>query len=92
MLFLEVFAEMGFIGFMTFIYLICALVVRSAKNVLKEKNGDMRIYSVAAASSMLGILIIGFAEYVWFYPRNLFIFFIAIGVAMAAARKKDGNI
>ena len=52
----------------------------------------MRIYSVAAASSMLGILIIGFAEYVWFYPRNLFIFFIAIGVAMAAARKKDGNI
>lgn len=92
MLFLEVFAEMGFIGFLTFVYLIGALVVRSTKKALKEKKGEMRIYSVAAASSMIGILIIGFAEYVWFYPRNLFIFFIAIGVAMAAARKKDDCI
>lgn len=88
MLFLEVFAEMGITGLLAFTYFIIALVVRSCKKALNVR-GDMRFYSIAAASSMTGIMTIGFAEYVWFYPRVMIAFFIAIGIAMAAIRRKD---
>ena len=88
MLFFEVFAEMGIIGLLTFVYFVLALLVRSCKKALGA-SGDMRFYSIAAASSMAGIMTIGFAEYVWFYPRVMFAFFIAIGIAMAAIRRKD---
>lgn len=88
MLFFEVFVEMGIIGIISFAYLIIALVVRSCKKAMKT-HGDMRFYSIAAASSMTGILTIGFAEYVWFYPRVMVAFFMAIGIAMAAIRRKD---
>ena len=88
MLFFEMFVEMGILGLIAFVYFIVALVIRSCKKALSTR-GDMRFYSIAAASSMAGIMTIGFVEYVWFYPRVMFAFFIAIGIAMAAIRRKD---
>lgn len=88
MLFMEVFAEMGIIGFAVFVVFIAALVVCSLKAAKRvKKESPMRLYVIAAASSMLGIMVMGFAEYIWFYPRVLTAFFIAIGFAMAAIRQ-----
>lgn len=91
MLFMEIFAEMGIIGLITFTVLIACLIIRSCKSVKNVRNTGMKAYTVAAASSMVGIMIIGFAEYVWFYPRVMFAFFIAIGMAMAAIKISDGK-
>lgn len=88
MLFFEIFVEMGILGLLAFVYFILSLVVRSCKKALCVR-GDMRFYSIAAASSMAGIMTIGFVEYVWFYPRVMIAFFIAIGIAMASIRRKD---
>ena len=86
MLFMEVWAEMGIIGFLSFTVFIICLVARGCTAAKKCENGKMKLYSISAASAMMGILTIGFAEYVWFYPRVMFAFFVAIGMAMAAEK------
>ncbi len=86
MLFMEVFAEMGIVGFLCFVLLIVCLVARTCTAASSLKGGKMKFYAISAAASMMGILTIGFAEYVWFYPRVMFAFFVAIGMAMAAVK------
>lgn len=86
MLFMEVWAEMGIIGILSFAVFIICLVARGCTAAKKCENGKMKLYSISAASAMMGILTIGFAEYVWFYPRVMFAFFVAIGMAMAAEK------
>ena len=90
MLFMEVFAEMGALGFVVFFCLIVSLLYSSCKAVGRyDKKSVSRMYLIAAASSVAGILMIGFAEYVWFYPRVMFAFFIALGLALAAQKISD---
>ena len=86
MLFMEVYAEMGLLGIITFAALILSLIGGSCKAAKRVKEGKLKLYTMAAASSMMGILTIGFAEYVWFYPRVMFAFFVVIGLAMAAVK------
>ncbi len=86
MLFMEVFAEMGILGLFTFSLLIICLIARTTAAAKRCESGRMKLYSISAASAMMGILTIGFAEYVWFYPRVMFAFFVAIGMAMAAVK------
>ena len=90
MLFMEVFAEMGVLGVIVFFALIVSLIFVSCRQVNKfERKSIPRMYVIAAASSVAGILMIGFAEYVWFYPRVMFAFFIALGLAASAQRIKE---
>ncbi len=86
MLFMEVFAEMGILGLITFSLLIICLIARTYSAAKKCEKGRMKYYCISAAAAMMGILTIGFAEYVWFYPRVMFAFFVSIGVAMAAVK------
>lgn len=93
MLLLEVWAEMGIIGLFSFIYLIWKFVHCAITNVLKTENSKLKVYYIAAVSSMAGIFTIGLFEYIWFYPRVLFAFFIAMGIAMATFKlSKDDKI
>ena len=34
----------------------------------------------AAVSALCGILVVSIAEYTWFYPRNMFLFWFLFGV------------
>lgn len=40
----------------------------------------------AALAGFCGILVIGVAEYTWFYPRNMFIYFFLFGVIGACIK------
>lgn len=91
MLFLEVFTEMGILGILSFAALIVCLVVSSCKASYKVEKGSDKLYTIAAAASMMGILTIGFAEYVWFYPRVMVAFFVAIGLTMAAIKRANAK-
>ena len=93
MLFMEVAAEMGALGFIIFLCLIVSLLYLSLQSVSKyDRKETSRLYIIAAASSVAGILVIGVAEYVWFYPRVMFAFFIALGLAAAANKLRDQRI
>lgn len=86
MLFMEVWAEMGILGFVTFSWLVLSLLGRSISVTRKRISKKVRNYACAAAASAFGIMVLGAAEYVWFYPRVMFAFFIAVGMGMAAVR------
>ena len=40
----------------------------------------------AALGAFCGILVIGVAEYTWFYPRNMFIYWFLFGVIMTCVK------
>ena len=40
----------------------------------------------AAIGAFCGILVIGLAEYTWFYPRNMFIYWFLLGIIMVCVK------
>lgn len=86
MQFLEVWVEMGIIGLLSFVWLSVALVRRCMKNWWSTPSTKIRTVMAAGAASMTAIAINGIFEYLWFYPRVMFIFFITVGFIMAAAK------
>ena len=80
---------------MTVVYLDAFLVLNFVVNYLLlacagkldgEPVGRGRTALAAALGAFCGILVIGFAEYTWFYPRNMFIYWFLVGVIMACVK------
>lgn len=85
MLYLEVWLEMGILGIVSFLGLYLG-VIRRAVLAMKQADPLLRWVLIACCSSLVGISFVCAAEYVWFYPRVMFAFFILIGVTMAAVK------
>lgn len=85
MQFMEMLIELGIVGFIVYVCFTFVILRRFFKN---SSNSDSLLKNViiASASAMAGIILIGFFEYCWFYPRVMFAFFICVGVGMAAVR------
>jgi len=86
MQFLEVWIEMGIIGLLSFIWLSVALVRRCMKKWWSTSSSKIKTVMAAGAASMTAIAINGIFEYLWFYPRVMFIFFVTVGFIMAAVK------
>lgn len=91
MLPLEIWAEMGILGLLSFVFLTGGLLRRSYRCAVKEENKNLKAYHIAALSSMAGIFTMGLFEYVWFYPRVLFAFFIVVGIIMATTKLSESK-
>ena len=93
MLFMEILIEMGILGVLTFLAFTICLVVRSRTAAKISQSSFLRNMCFAAAATMAGIGFIGLVEYVWFYPRDMFAFFITAGMSMALVRiSKKENV
>lgn len=84
--FMEMLCELGVLGFVSYISLTFSLIRRSFTAAAKRVPKELRLYAIAAAASMTGIVLIGCFEYCWFYPRVMFAFFICAGISMAVYR------
>ena len=85
MLYLEVWLEMGLLGIVSFLGMYLS-VIRRAIRAMKEADSMVRYVLIACVSSLVGVSFVCAAEYIWFYPRILFAFFIMIGVTLAAVK------
>lgn len=85
MLYLEVWLEMGLLGIVSFLGMYLGIIRRAVKAMAKA-DSMVRYVLIAAISSLAGVSFVGAAEYIWFYPRILFAFFILIGVTLAAVK------
>ena len=85
MLYLEVWLEMGVLGIISFLGMYLG-VIRRAIRALKKADSMVRYVLIACISSLVGVSFVGAAEYIWFYPRILFAFFVIIGVTLAAVK------
>jgi len=84
--YLQVWAEMGLGGLVTFI---CALLYQLKKGVKGFVScTDKRVKNLLAAAiaGFCGILLISVAEYTWFYARNMFVYFFLFGLIAACVK------
>lgn len=86
MLYLEILVEMGVVGLVSFVWFVCALVRRSGAAVHRAVQPEVKNMLIAGVSALSGIAFISMVEYVWFYPRVMFTFFVAAGLTMAMIR------
>lgn len=86
MLYLEILVEMGVLGLVSFFWYVCALVRRSGAAVHRAADPRLKNMLIAGVSALSGIAFISMVEYVWFYPRVMFAFFVAAGLTMAMIR------
>ena len=85
MLYLEVWLEMGILGIVTFLGMYLGVILRAIRS-MKQADPLLRYVLIACVSSLAGVSFVFAAEYVWFYPRVMFAFFILIGVTLAAVK------
>ncbi len=90
MQYLEMIMEMGLIGFIAFFWLLMRNIKVGIMEFYKNSNKLNGIVAGAAATSLIGLLALFAVEYVWYYPRVLFAFFILLGL-LSAICKKDFN-
>lgn len=84
MLPLQIWVEMGLMGIVSFIWMLVRLFKKSMICLFEKKNEYLNNIIIACLSSLAGILVFGLAEYVWFYPRILTMFWIVMSILLAA--------
>lgn len=82
MIYLEVWIEMGVLGLGSFLAYYFT-TVRNAVVHFAQASKPVRLVLMAGVSSLVGIAFVSAAEYIWFYPRVMFCFFILTGVMAA---------
>lgn len=85
MLYLELFVEFGLIGGVSFFVYLFNVIKRGLASYSKAEN-DLKVIIIAAISAFVGISFVCAAEYIWFYPRVMFAYWIVIGILLASVR------
>jgi len=85
MLYMELIIEFGICAFIGFLlYMIFSLKKAFAAVSCIDKDGKAIIG--ALVGSLFGIFFVFAVEYVWFYPRDMFMFWIIVGLLAAASK------
>lgn len=83
--YIQIWAEMGILGLAAYLGLLLNSLKRGFRAVCsRQMNIEAENYTAALVSSLAGIMVIGIAEYTWFYPRVQFAFWLVIGLIAAA--------
>lgn len=91
-LYLQIWAETGIFGLLTFL----GTMLHQGKRAVKAcavADRRVKLLIAAAVSGLCGILVMGLAEYVWFYTRSLYLFWFIFAVIVAGikiARSTEG--
>jgi len=89
-LFIQLWLEAGILSILSFIMFIFRLAKNSYVKVNKFSNSKQSLIISAALASTLGILVMGLADYVWFYNRIFLMFWINISIVLSALNLKQG--
>ena len=88
MQYMELVLELGLLGFVSSIYMCCKYVGRAVQALFSGAK-ENRLILIACLSSFAALAFVGLVEYLWFYQRLMFAFFIFLGILLAAAAPKE---
>jgi len=92
MLYMDLVMEWGILGLISFMWLIISKIITAANCIYETKNEYIKGTLIASVSSFLGIAILSIFEYIWFYPRILYAYFILLGLMIACIKMvRNGN-
>lgn len=84
--FLQVWAECGALGLLTFVGGIISAVKSAVWGVRRCEDAAARHMAIGGASALAGASVCGLADYLWTYPRIMFVFWFVFALTLAAAR------
>jgi len=90
MLYMQIVLEMGILGAVAFFSYMFA-VTKKAAGSMRIMSTELRCYTAAAISALAGIAFVCCAEYIWFYPRIMFAFWIIPGLMMSMIKITKGS-
>ena len=92
-LYLQVWLESGLIAIVSFIWFIFRIFKNSIIGIFGKADVKIGNILIAGIASISGILVMGMADYVWFFNRIMLIFWVDIGIILAGlgilASRKD---
>ena len=83
--YLQMWGEAGIWGILSFLGLLLWQLKKGVK-ALRAADPKLRRMLAAAIGAFCGIMVIGLAEYTWFYPRNMFTYWFLFGVIAACVK------
>lgn len=83
-LFLQIWVETGIVGILSFLGSIAGIIKRSIKAIMDKSDPFISNILVAGVASIVGMLVTGLPDYVWFYARVMMLFWVVIGIILAA--------
>lgn len=87
-LYLEMGIELGILPLLIFLVFIGVLVTVSLSRTVYREGESMRTLQIACFASLVGILIQGCTDYIFYNYRIMFLFFLIAGMLVASARKR----
>ena len=90
--YLQIWVELGLGGAITFIAMVIYQIKIGVKSFYSSTDRDAKNILAAGVSSLCAISVISMMEYVWFYPRVMFIYFFLFGVIAAATKLTQKSI
>ncbi len=75
-MYLEILAEMGIFGLLTFAWVIFSLFFHSIKFILKSKDKYLSYVSAGLLAGLLSILVHGVAEHILYMPKSVILFWM----------------
>ncbi len=84
--YLQMWAEVGIFGLLAYLAAIFGQLKAGVKAFAAATDKRVKIMLSASISAMCGILVISLAEYTWFYPRNMFLFWFLFGTIVVCVK------
>lgn len=84
--YLQMWGELGIFGAITYLAMVLHQIKTGIKTYYSATERRVKNLLAAAVSAFCGISVIGVAEYTWFYPRNMFVYFFLFGVITACVK------
>jgi len=89
--YLQLWLEAGIAGILTFLLMILRMVRNAFEAMAKRKKLPVSNMLFAALAGIAGLMAIGFADHIWFYPRIMFLFWINIAVILTSVKISRGT-
>lgn len=89
MLYLEIDMEVGIAAALGFFWMLLKLLGRSGRAICRPGDRRERLVLIAGVASVCALAVSAIVEYLWFYPRCMFAFFLFLGLIMAAVRMEE---
>ncbi len=91
-LYLEILAEIGLFGFLSFIWLIIATFSSAIKFIKRTKDKYLSLLSTGLICGIFSVMIHGVAEHILYMPKSVFIFWMMLGFLMTTINLEKLNI
>ncbi len=85
-LFFQLIIELGVLGLIVFVAAMIVYIQSTVTAINKEKDTYLRGLQLACACGVFASLVQGMTDYVWYNYRVYFVFFVLIGIGVAARR------